>query len=265
MLLQEFVLERIRPHRQLYDLTDEDYKDSTEKVRILQKIADEFNSVYDVMDSDGKKSRPNLEGIIFLLIFVQLIQNVYILSANDIKNVWMKLWRDFKDYARKLKIFKSGDGAKKGLDPKQVQLMKKMNGFQDCIPDLFTNTMSSHGTKSANLDKSIWQLSERNQPNQSRKRKVPPVSKQYLEREDKKTALFGMISSFKETIIDLTEQTKKTINAKTTATQQPLSDRDQATKNLRTSLSTVVEKYFIYLHADDRSKCFEEMLKVFQQ
>lgn len=83
-------------------------------------------------------------------------------SGKSLKNTW-----------ESRKIYKFGDGAKKGLDLKQIQLIEKMNGFQANVPDLFSDTMSSVDKnifKTVNDDKSIQQLSSNtNQPNHKRK------------------------------------------------------------------------------------------------
>lgn len=67
MLLQEFVIESIRPYTQLYDLSIDDYKDNAEKLNILQKISEKFNDTFDLVGADGTKSRPNLKGTLFNL------------------------------------------------------------------------------------------------------------------------------------------------------------------------------------------------------
>lgn len=73
MLLQEFVIESIRPFKQLYDLSDEDYKDNYEKINILQKIAENFNSRVDVVNPDGTRTRPNLKGTLLNLSFTLFV------------------------------------------------------------------------------------------------------------------------------------------------------------------------------------------------
>lgn len=181
--------------------------------------------------------------------------------------MWLKLWRDFKNYTRKRQICKSGDGAKKGLDPQRVQLMEKMNGFEEYVPDLFSNTLSSLGriNKAPNdKSKSIWQsTADKSNCIPSKKRKVPPVSAKYKDREDKKTKLFEMMISCKERVDDLSEQSIKLIESKQTQSSQSLlSPADQAQKNLRRSLSKIIDQYFVNLEADKRSICFEEMLNV---
>lgn len=181
--------------------------------------------------------------------------------------MWLKLWRDFKDYIRKRQTCKSGDGAKKGLDPKHVQLMEKMNGFETEVPDLFSKTMSSlkrNFNAANNKIKSIWQSSGDVSCTTSKKRKIPPVSNQYLEREDKKAQLFQMMVDCKQTIDDLSEQSKKMIESKTSAAQPPLRPEDQARVELKKSLSIIIDQYFVKLEPDQREKCFQEMLKVFE-
>lgn len=179
----------------------------------------------------------------------------------------MKIWKDFKDYVRKNKIFKSGDGAKKGLDPKQAQLMEKMNGFETEVPDLFSNTISSltRGNKiSSEKSKSIWQSTGDVISNPRRKRKCPPASRNYLDREDKKNQLFEMMLDFKDKVDDLTENSKKLIASKTQASQVSLSPQDQARNNLRVSLENIIGPYFVNLDSDKRARCFEEMLQVIE-
>lgn len=75
MLLQEYVIEKIRPYKQIYDLSDEDFKNNKEKVGILQKIAENFNCSFDVVNEDGIKSRPNLIGTLFDLYFLNIIRH----------------------------------------------------------------------------------------------------------------------------------------------------------------------------------------------
>lgn len=81
MLLQEFVIESIRPYPQLYDLSNEDYKDNKEKLKILQTISDDFNSRCDVMDSDGKRSVPNLKGIILMFYTINIYRFTIMIQA----------------------------------------------------------------------------------------------------------------------------------------------------------------------------------------
>lgn len=181
--------------------------------------------------------------------------------------MWKKLWKDFKDYTRKRQLCKSGDGAKKGLDPKFVQLMEKMNGFEAEVPDLFSNTLSSlkRNNPAAKIEsKSIWESNGEKPLNINKKRKIPPTSAKYNEREDKKNQLMDMMLEFKGAIGDLTKQSKNLIASKMQPSQPPLPAEDQAKVDLRTSLSTIVDKYLVHLDAKNRANCFQEMLQVFE-
>lgn len=195
-------------------------------------------------------------------------ENMFICNslADDIKNVWMKLWKDFKDYTRRTQMCKSGDGTKKGMDPKQVQLMEKMNGFEIYVPDLFSNIISSlsrNATVANNDLKSIWQPVT-DKPCQSRKRRIPPVSEHYSDLEDKKNKLFEMMVHFKDTMNDLSNQSKILIASNTQSSQSAASPGDGAKNNLQKSLLNIIDPYFVNLNGEKRAICFEEMLKVFE-
>lgn len=100
---------------------------------------------------------------------------------------WGKLWTQYKNFSRLQKIYKSGDGAKKGLNETQQSLMHKMQYFEPYVVDVTSNIHSS-------IQKtSIWQQKKKNvssrctDNSQNSNSKVPPPEKHWVAREEKKT------------------------------------------------------------------------------
>lgn len=184
------------------------------------------------------------------------------IAAKDIMDTWGKLWAQYKNFSRLQKIYKSGDGAKKGLNDTQLSLMNKMQYFEPYVVDVTSDIHSSMKKSS-----SIWQKTNGNSSStrstaQKCNVKVPLPEKHYFVREEKKQKLFNIVDKLSSSIERMSEQTQELLQQHSTPQNEPIIQHSET--GIRASYLKLIDPYFQHLNTEERASCLHEMLVAIQ-
>lgn len=187
------------------------------------------------------------------------------IAAKDIIDIWGKLWTQYKNFSRLQKTYKSGDGAKKGLNQMQQSFMDKMQYFEPYVIDVTSNIHSTiqktNGISQPNKkNSSSTQCTSHSQNSNA---KVPPPEKHWFAREEKKQKLSNIVQKLSSSIESMSEQTQELIKQQNVPPSN-VPTTQNSDSSIRSSYLKIINSYFQDLNPEERSACLLDMLAAVQ-